>query len=378
MTMIKIMHIITTLSSGGAESALYRLISNSHRGPAIEHAVVSLTGQGIYGSRLKRMGIPVYCLGMKPGSPDPRKVIMLYRLIRRFHPHILQTWLYHADLLGLLVGRFARVSKIVWNVRCSEVFFEDYAPTTRWVFGLLKRLSHAPDAIIVNSIAGKEFHVRAGYRPKRWAVIPNGFETERYRPSIASRNRVRQVLGLDESIRIIGMVARFDPMKDHANFFAAAGRLSSVYHDVCFVLCGRGMDPGNDDIQRMIKNNDLEGRVYLLGERSDMHAIFPGLDINTLTSLGEGFPNVLGEAMACGVPCVATDVGDASYIIGNTGRIVPPGNPEALSGAWGGLLSISPEQRAGLGLKARKRIEDNFSISKTVRQYEQLYCDVLQ
>jgi len=218
-----------------------------------------------------------------------------------------------------------------------------------------------------------------GYNPRRWEVIPNGFEIERYKPDIEARSRFRLSLGLNESTPIIGMIARYDPMKDHANLFAAARKLNDVLPDVCFVLVGKGMDEGNNDIKEMIQKNGLGGRRIFHGERVDAPDIFPAFDINTLSSsFGESFPNVLGEAMACGVPCVSTNVGDSAYIIGDTGKVVPSRNSEALAQAWFELLSIAPEQRSELGLKARKRIKRKFSISNVAQRYERLYLELVQ
>lgn len=374
---IRVMHIITDLDIGGAEMMLYKLLSCLDK-ERFTNLVVSLGPVGPLDKHIKSLGVTVYNLKMGRGIVLLRGLFLLAKLVLTWKPEIIQTWLYHADLLGLLVGKLSGVHRIVWNVRCSKVDFRYYALTTRWIFCLLSRLSHLPDAVVVNSGPGKKFHLQKGYHPKRWEVIPNGFDVQRYRPSLEARTRYRRGFGMEASDRIIGMAARYDPMKDHANFFAAAGRLRAISNHVRFVLCGKGMDEDNGDVKKMIQSKGLAGRVYLLGERPDMHAIFPCFDIGTLTSsFGEGFPNVLGEAMACGVPCVATDVGDASYIVGNTGKIVPPGNPVALARAWHDLLSISPEQLSELGLKARKHIEDNFSISKVAHQYEQLYGDLL-
>lgn len=353
---------------------LFKLLSHASRKVAIQHNVVSLTGLGIYGRGLREIGIPVYCLDMKPGRRWIRSLTKLYLLLKEHRPDMLQTWLYHADLLGLIVGRISGVPKIVWNVRCSDMDFKYYAHATRWIFKVLSRLSRVPDAVVVNSEAGRKYHIQAGYHPRRWEVIPNGFDVERYKPDIEARSKFRLSLGIDESVSVIGMVARYDQQKDHPTFFAAARKLMDVFPDVCFVLVGKGMDEGNNDIKEMIQKNGLHDRTYLLGERVNAQEIFPAFDINTLSSaFGEGFPNVLGEAMVCGVPCVATNVGDSAYIVGDTGKIVPPGNSEALADAWIELISISPEKRTELGLKARRRIEENFSISKVIQQYEKLW-----
>lgn len=374
----KILHIITTLSSGGAEGMLYKLLSNTSKKDLFKHSVVSLTGMGVYGERLKKLGIPVHFLNINPGKPSFASFIELYLLIKKQRPHIIQTWLYHADLIGLIIGRLSKVPRILWNVRCSNVDFKYYAKTTRLIFSVLSRLSRFPDVVVINSKAGKLFHIKSGYNPRKWELIPNGFDIERYKPNTEIRAGFRKSLGLGKSDSIIGMVARYDPMKDYSNFFEAAGRLSMVFPKPHFVIAGKGMNKTNYDVMKMIQQHGLNENTFLLGERDDLPEIIPSFDVGTLSSFSEGFPNVLGEAMACGVPCVSTNVGDSANIIGDTGIIVPPNNPEALAKAWLNLLGMTPEQRTALGLKARKRIVDKFSISKVVEKYEKLYFEMLK
>ena len=357
---------------------LYKLLSHNSRKDLFKHSVVSITGIGTYGMRLRDLGIPVYCLNMLHGNFGIGGIAKLFYLLKIQRPHILQTWLYHADLIGLIIGRLSSVPKILWNVRCSNVDFKYYAKTTRLIFAMLSRLSCFPDAVVINSEAGKLFHIKSGYNPQKWEVIPNGFDIERYKPNKEIRVGFRKLLGLSESDFIIGMVARYDPMKDYSNFFEAAGRLSAVFPNVYFVIAGREINKDNDDLNKMILKNSLNENTFLLGERDDLPEIIPSFDVGTLSSFSEGFPNVLGEYMSCGVPCVSTNVGDSANIIGDTGIIVPPNNPEALAKAWLDLLSMTPEKRAELGAKARRRIEERFSISKVVENYEKLYFEMLQ
>ncbi len=356
---------------------LYKLLSYqaTHRMSTSEiSGVISLADAGIYGPRLKSLGVPVYCLNMQHDALKIKSLIKLYYILKAQKPDILQTWLYHADLLGLVFGRIAGIPKIIWNLRCSDMDFTLYSHITRRIFALNARLSSLPDAVIANSESGQKFHLQAGYNPRQWKHIPNGFDTEQYKPDKISRIKGRQHIGISKDAPVIGMIARYDPMKDYTNFFTAAEIAASIFSDICFILVGRGVNEQNNCLGEMARQKGLNGKIYLLGERRDIDKIIPMFDIGTLSSsFGEGFPNVLGEMMACEVPCVATDVGDTAYLIENTGIIVPPRNSELLARAWLELLSMSPEKRAELGAKARKRIEENFSISYIVQQYESFY-----
>jgi glycosyltransferase involved in cell wall biosynthesis len=253
-----------------------------------------------------------------------------------------------------------------------------YALTTRLIFGLLSRLSSFPDTIIFNSHAGKGFHARAGFRPKRCEIIPNGFDTVRFRPDAAAGKRFRASHGIPSDAPVVGMVARFDPMKDHTTFFKAAGRLHGLMPDARFVLVGRDVESCHPVIQRLLATHNLQKIVLPLGEQSDIHRILPAFDIVTLSSaFGEGFPNVLGEAMACGVPCVATDVGDSAILIKDNGRIVNPEDASALVNAWLEILHMRVEERRILSSNARERIVKHFSIEKAADQYDRLYKALL-
>jgi glycosyltransferase involved in cell wall biosynthesis len=375
---LKVVHVITELERGGAEVMLWRLLERTDR-RRFEHVVVSLTDAGALGPSIATLGVPLLALGMRRGVPDVRGVWRLARLMRRERPAVLQTWLYHADLVGLIAGKLAGIRAIVWNVRCSDVDMRQYSWSSRLTRRLLSVLSAAPAAVIVNSERGRQAHERIGYRPRRWVTIPNGIDLARFRPDPDARVRLRKELGLPLSTRLIGMVARYDPMKDHATFLRASAELlrngaPDGRADVHFVLVGRGVTWENPELRALADGLGLRAHLHLLGERDDVECLLPGLDLVSLSSLfGEGWPNVVGEAMACGVPCVVTDVGDAHAIVGETGRVVPPADPEALARAWAELLACPEEQRRALGAAARERIAACFSLEQVVDQYEALW-----
>jgi glycosyltransferase involved in cell wall biosynthesis len=367
--MVTVLHLITGLETGGAEGMLARLVMRTDRS-RVRPVVVSMTDTGAVGPVIAGAGVPVEALGIRRGMVDPRGVTRLIRVLRRHQPDIVQTWLYHADLLGLIAARLGHAPHLLWNIRCSDMAGPNF------VRGVLSRLSALPETVIINSQAGRRFHEGIGYRPRRWEYIPNGYDTALLRPDEGARLRFRAALGIDSGAIVIGMPARYHPMKDHAGFLVAARRIAAD-PTIVFVLLGSGIGPANPDLVRAIEAEGLMPRIRLLGERADLSAVYPALDIATLSSaFGEGFPNVLAEAMACGVPCVATDTGDAAEILGECGIIVPPRDPEALAAGWQRMIALGAEGRRALGIKARARIVENYDLDRIVSRFEALYCEI--
>ncbi|MGH7927094.1 MAG: glycosyltransferase [Candidatus Binatia bacterium] len=245
---------------------------------------------------------------------------------------------------------------------------------TRSVIRLGSALSRIPVRIIFNSRASAVQHARLGYATRRTAVIPNGFDCEQYSPSKTVRQRVRQALGIADSSILIGLIARHHPMKDHTTFFRAAGILAKQYGDVQFLLAGPGITADNEEIAQLVSWHELGDRIRLLGERADISELNNALDIACSCSYyGEAFSNAIGEAMACGIPCIVTDVGDSKWIVGDTGRVVQPRDADAFAGAVKALIAAGREERLRLGLNARRRILSDFSLDKVVQVYETLY-----
>ncbi len=367
---VRVTHLITDLDVGGAERMLAKLVAGTD--PArVRHAVISLLPPGSTAAEIAAAGCPVASLDMRRGRLAPGALIRLVGLLRADRPDVLQSWLYHADLMGTIAGRIARVPTIAWNLRCSDMDLSLYPRSTTLVVRALALLSRLPDVVIANSEAGRAAHKALGYRPRRWEIIPNGFDIGLFRPDLGARGSLRAELGLAPDTKLIGMLARFDPMKDHATFLAAAARLAHANAGVHFVLAGRGIEPAN---VALAGEPALAGRLHLLGERADSARILAALDLATLSSaFGEGCPNVVGEAMACEVPCVATDVGDAARMIGETGRVVPPRDPAALAAAWAETLALSATDRAALGAAARSRIAEGYSLAAVRERYTALY-----
>lgn len=372
---ISIIHLITTLDAGGAEAMLYKTLSRMNR-KKFHPVVVGMTDMGGIGGKIEALGIKVETLGMRLGRPTIRGVWRLYRILKETRPAILQTYMYHANLLGLLVGRMAGVSRIVWSLRCSEMDFKRYRALTRWVVRWGAWLSPGVDLLLSNSHAGIRHHQQMGYRNSSLRVISNGFDLEQFTPDKNVYAEFRRVLGLNTRDILIGLVARWDPMKDHETFIRAASIVAKELPHVYFILAGSNIEKGNPELMRMIKENRLDGRVFLLGLVDDVRRVNMALDIACSSSLGEGFSNAIGEAMACGVPCVVTDVGDSAWLVGETGRVVSPRDSEGIATA---LLELvhNPELRNYLGNEARKRIQTHFNIDEVVVELEKTYENLL-
>ena len=374
--MIKILHLITELDVGGAEQMLQKLVTHMD-GRHFRSSVVSMTDRGVIGEKILSRGIRVFELGMTRGRPGPKGLFKFYRLLKKESPDLIQCWLYHADLLGFLVGRAAGIKRIAWGIRCSNMDFIHYRFMTKATVKLCALLSSGPDGIVVNSEKGLEVHRQLGYSTEKMHLIPNGFDLASFSPDDSAKNWLLKRLGLSQDTILIGLVARYDPMKDHETFLKAAALLAETEKSVHFVMVGKNIDPGNHELHLLLSGPTKE-RVHLLGIRQDIPRLTAAFDIASSTSKeGEGFSNTIGEAMACAVPCVATDVGDSARILGDTGIIVSPGDPHALAMAWRDVIAMAPAERRAMGEHARKRVSENFELGKMTRQFENFYRNLL-
>jgi glycosyltransferase involved in cell wall biosynthesis len=374
MTRRRVAHLISGLWTGGAEMMLHKLVSRTRH----ESLVISMTDLGTMGEPIRRLGVPVATLEMPRGRLTLGGLGRMRALLRSFRPDVLQTWLYHADVVGGAVARVAGGMPVVWNIRQSTLDFESSKRSTIWTFRAAARLSHfLPTRIVCCSEAAEALHARHGFAVDRFVFIPNGFDLATFEPSAAERAAVRAELGIAPQSRIIGLVARFDPQKDHHGFITAAAHLSRELDDVHFVLCGQDVGPDNEQLAGWIDAAGLGARLHLLGRREDIPRLTAAFDIATSASYQEGFPNVIGEAMACAVPCVVTDVGDSALVVGDTGIVVPPHDPAALAAGWKALLEQPAEARQELGRRARERVWRSFSLDGIVRQYDDLYSNLV-
>jgi glycosyltransferase involved in cell wall biosynthesis len=379
---IKVLHAITTLEIGGAESMLLRLLQAGAR-DKFEPSVLSLMDPSrakvaTLASQVAALRVTIATLGLPQGRPHPAGLWRLCRIVRTAAPDLLQGWMYHGNLAATIGGWcLPQRSPVLWNIRHSIHDLALEKPLSRLIIRLSARLSHLPQAIIYNSRVSAAQHARLGFDASRAVVIPNGFDGALFKPRPEAKARLRKDLGIDPARAVIGMVARDHPMKDPGNLVRAVALLAARGHAVHLVIVGSGLDQANRELSTLVRECGLGAEVSLLGERTDVPALVAGFDVAALSSAwGEGFPNVLGEAMASGVPCVATDVGDCSWVIGPHGVIVPPRHSEALAIALARLLDLGPDARHQLGLAGRARILQHFSLQEIVGQYEALHLRV--
>jgi glycosyltransferase involved in cell wall biosynthesis len=356
---------------------LYRLLSSMDRS-RFDSTVISLRNSGDLRSRVIALGIPVYSLKIDGPLSAAASIWRLARLVRRTKPDIIQGWLPLGNLLGFLAGRLTseRVP-VVWNIRQSLECWNYEKGVAKLAIRIGGWLSHKPAMIIYNSRRGANQYTRFGYRVANSKVVYNGFDTELFKPSRAAGNGLRTELGVDANTVLIGLIGRYHPVKNHRNFLRAAAELKKIYSNVEFVLCGSGITWSNHTLRRQIEDLELTSAIHLLGTRQDMPRVMAALDILASASHGEGFPNAIGEAMACAVPCVATDVSDVPWIIANAGIVIPKNDPASMARALVELIERGAQDRQDLGYRGRARVAEHFGLSAIAEQYSSIYEELL-
>jgi glycosyltransferase involved in cell wall biosynthesis len=299
------------------------------------------------------------------------------KILSSFQPDIVQGWMYHGNLAACLTRTLSLNVPIVWGIHHTIDDIKNEKRMTRGLIRLGRRLSKWPSRIVYVSRASRRQHSALGYCDRQATVIPNGFDCERFRPQVGTREELRRALGVSPDAVVFGKVGVVRPMKDHANLLRACALLKCRGIRFHLVLVGQRTTEDNADLMRLIEQGGVRDRVSLLGERHDMPNLIGGLDALVISSAwGEAFPVVLGEAMASGVPCVTTDVGDSAWIVGDTGLVVPPRNSEALAEGMARLIAMGEDGRKRLGMRARTRIEGNFKLADRVLEYYDLYRDI--
>lgn len=370
---MRVLHIITSLNLGGASRTLHNLLSGGLR-ENHQNFVLSLRDEGFYGQRLRDLGVPVWSLNIRGGLPSLRNALQLTRLGAEIQPEVIQGWMYHGNLGASLVGAATRRKRaVVWNVRHSLCSLAQEKPLTRQVIRLNRFLSKKADTIIFNSQTSLVQHREFGFSCEKARWIPNGIDIEKFSPDRSINREIRMALGIPAHGHVVGHVARFHPMKDHKGFLKVAVSIADKNPDTYFLLVGREISLDRGDLAGIVPDR-LRGRFLCLGEREDVGKFMQGMDVLCSSSAwGEGFPNVVAEAMATGVPCVVTDVGDSAELVGDTGRVVASEDYEAMANAIQDLISMSPLEKEELSRKARERISSCYSLAEIVKSYDKLY-----
>ncbi len=370
---LRVLHVIAGLGTGGAEMMLAKLVEET-LSPVCSKVLV-LMDRSALSSKVESLGADIEYLGLSQGRlPNLLVFLRLLSVSRRFGPDVIQGWMYHGNLAAWVVSRFACPrARLFWNIRQTLYDLALEKQLTRWLIAVSRWVSAAPESIIYNSVLSSTQHEAVGYPNQSTVVIPNGFDLCRFRPDESARESVRQEFGLASLAPLVIHIARYHPMKDHFTLLQAIKRLSGENLAARFLLVGHGVTECNQVLYGQRNEFGLQDSLILAGERFDVPRLMAAADLAVLSSAwGEGFPNVVGEAMACGTPCVVTDIGDAAKVVGDCGLVVPPRDPDALAMALGQLLS-EHDLRKILGNKARQRIQELFSIEKVARTYLDLY-----
>ncbi|MCP5559056.1 MAG: glycosyltransferase [Verrucomicrobiaceae bacterium] len=376
----RILFIIAGLGAGGAEAVLSQLVRGLDP-QRFDPCVISFTPGGRHGDAMRAAGVDVQDLGMKPGLPTPGGLWRMLRIAREFKPDLLCGWMQHGNLAASVLRPWLPGKPpILWNVRQAVYSLGFEKRSAALLISLLRWLSRRPAAIICNSSVAAEQLEQIGYSMKHRRVIANGFNPDLFRPDSAARSSLRGELGLPVEAKLIGRIGRNDSQKDNGMFLRAMAELVPQREDLHIVMAGSGIEPGREPLATELQPHAavLNGRLHLLGERSDVPRVTAALDISVSSSFTEGFPNVVGEAMACGVPPIATDVGDADLLMGQSGICIPARDSAALVSACTRLLDMPEAERTDVQHAARQRIIDQFSIQSMIEKFQSLFTSISQ
>ena len=370
---MKVLHIITGLNVGGAENMLAKLIE---QGGPDEPEVLSLLPPGPLAERITACEVKVHTLGMRRGLVGPGAMLRLPRIVEAIGPDLIHGWMYHGNLAASFArNRLRRRLPLVWNIRHSMPELAMESRQTRFLLKLSARISRGPETIVYNAHVSRKQHEAVGYSPTRGVVIPNGFDTGRFTPNPAARDTAQALFGFAEGAFRVACVARLHPMKDQARLVEAVAAARERGCDIHLVLVGHGLEEPPAELKRLIGDKLPDDRIATCGARFDVAEWLGGIDLLAVPSAwGEAFPNVIGEALACGVPVVATDVGDSARIVGEQGLIVPPKDTRALTEALLASAARPEELRRAIGRAGRARVVQDYSLAKIGAQYAEMHA----
>ena len=368
----RLFFVTTGLGSGGAETMLAQVVTRL-QSERLRCTVASLASGGKYVNELRAAGVDVHDLGMKPGKPSILALWRLWKIAATLQPHALIGWMYHGNLAATLVQRGTlRSVPLLWNIRQTLYSLDLEKRGSAFVIRLLARLSkRRPQSIFYNSHLSAEQHEAIGYDDSKTQLVPNGFDTTRFQPNPEARVQIRRELFLPDDAFLIGRIGRNTAMKDHPTALAAAATLCRNHPNVHFLFVGTGMTRDDPEFQSFLKRQPgVTTQIHFLGERHDLPRLTAALDLAISTSaFGEGFPNVVGEAMACAIPVIATDIGDTARVLNDPDQVVPPKNPQSIVKACETLLQSTPEARQQIGQRNRQRIQTEFNITQVLKTY---------
>ena len=337
-----------------------------------ESKVATLGPPGSMAPMFREIGIDPIAISRQARRLSPLGFFRLLSVIRDFKPHIIQTWLYHAGTVGLLAGKIQR-KPVCWSLHANQLDLAQERFPLRLAFRVMALLSPLVDAAVIVSYDSRHWHSTLAFRPPSWIHIPVGVDTAHFRPDPDAGVRLRAELGLTKESKLVGTVGRFHSHKDLGTFLRAIAKLAELRDDVHCVMIGPDITSSNSQLIQMVENLEIGSRMHMLGQRSDVASLVAGLDVMCLSSRVESCPTVLIEAMACGVPCVTTNAGDAGLIVGDAGATVPIGDATSMSRRCAELLDLDKNRRDRLQARCRARVEKYFSLSDAARSHEDLY-----
>ncbi|MBN2259276.1 MAG: glycosyltransferase [Clostridiales bacterium] len=364
--MIRIVHIITGLGSGGAENMLYKLLKYSDKSKYY-HEVISLMDEGVIGKRIRDEGVKIHSMNVSKANIF-KSILYARRICKDFD--IINTWLYHADLFGFVIAKLLLKKKLIWNIRHSNLDKNANKSRTLMIVKINSLLSKKTDCITFNSNKALETHLTVGFKNKNTIVIPNGFELNKFSFNEENRNTLRRAFNLDKESKALITVGRWDVQKDYVTLFKALNEIKNTHTNFKMIMVGTNLDEYNEELCNLSIKYDLRDKLMLLGRRNDISEILSAADCYISSSLGESFSNSIGEAMACALPCIVTDVGDSKQIVGKTNYVVNAKDFKGLAEAIGRFLDKFESPR---NFNSRNRIVENFDINKVVKDYERNY-----
>jgi len=370
--LITILYIITDLNIGGAENLLFRLLSKLDK-DKYNPVVISIASKGKIGKKIEKEGIKVFSLNINSFISLFPGILKLFYRIRIINPRIIHTFLVHSALLSL-IAKMKYSSTIIWNIFSSDLSYKSNNYLTVIVIKICALLSKfVPDKIILDSKSSYKAHKKAGYNDKIMKVIYNGIDTKIFYFNDKVRKTYRNKFFPNNNELVIGLIARYHPVKGHDVFIKAAGLLSQQINNVKFLLNGRGVNEENIELMKLINNQNIKNICHFSNEDLDILEFLSACDILVSSSYYESFPMMICEAMSSRIPCVVTNVGDCAKIVADTGIIVDKGDSIAIAKSLVKLINMNKESRLQLGKRARLRIKSLFSEKLMIKNYSNTY-----